>query len=583
MSGIKQDRKRAAKVLGKIGTAAVVATLAGVPSEVAQMFGVHGTSGMALAKPKPPPPPPPPPVADPRLEPLNLPGGTHWFAAWDENTAPGSADFFITPFLSDSTTGGVLGQLSASATIVPSKPLGVKVLDPISNATASAIFNAHYPLPNGPKAVSYVFGDFENGNSASQIANVKTLVNQVRGSAWSNLAYVGQFNLTPTNSSAFVRGSLPYTKADYDSSGANMANTELYPGSPTFRNKSTGDWSNANIRTGLFIAPIGRMTEVQNALNTSYNGRNTYTLGLGYHKQIPWVARFNNFGNSSLDSDGNPGNGYQFVSNAADPTKGQLPSRGDFSAQILHYRMRGAYSVNLFHEGNGGQAQVVGYSGAQAEQDVRNGWYAGVPHTTSIFNAPDSKPVTFTLNPTVDGSSGGGSASRSEQTGTIWSGVYSLSLKQMDILASNLDTNGHWIRFGSGDTAYDIFTYKDPNTGYTYGVKNGDNNDNKQKKEPLIGGSRQAFIDAGVHKLLQFDLVTTRVYYTPEDAAAGKTHNGKKLYETRTIWLYNSSYDVFTDNNRNGVGIPEPTSVGILAAAGTMSLVCRRRRTKALV
>ena len=46
------------------------------------------------------------------------------------------------------------------------------------------------------------------------------------------------------------------------------------------------------------------------------------------------------------------------------------------------------------------------------------------------------------------------------------------------------------------------------------------------------------------------------------------------------IWLLNSSYDVFGGNNqdRNGVGIPEPTSVGMLAAAGTMALVCRRRR-----
>src|SRR6185369_11730337 len=74
------------------------------------------------------------------------------------------------------------------------------------------------------------------------------------------------------------------------------------------------------------------------------------------HKQIPWVARFNNWGNNSLDTNNNPADGYRFVPGAPLPqsrlsgaqTAHQMMSRGDFSAQILHYRMRGAYSVMLF-------------------------------------------------------------------------------------------------------------------------------------------------------------------------------------------------------------------------------------------
>jgi hypothetical protein len=133
----------------------------------------------------------------------------------------------------------------------------------------------------------------------------------------------------------------------------------------------------------------------------------------------------------------------------------------------------------------------------------------------------------------------------------------------MDILASNLDTNGHWIKFGTGDTAYDIFTVKNAD-GYTY------------EDDSKTGGSRQAFIDAGIHKMLQFDLVETRVY--KDSTYTG--NNKHRDYDLRTVWLLNSSYNVFGDDNRNGVGIPEPTSLGMLAAAGTMALICRRRRAR---
>jgi len=35
------------------------------------------------------------------------------------------------------------------------------------------------------------------------------------------------------------------------------------------------------------------------------------------------------------------------------------------------------------------------------------------------------------------------------------------------------------------------------------------------------------------------------------------------------------------DNDRNGRGIPEPTTFGSLAAAGAIAVVCRRQRRKA--
>jgi len=569
MSGIKRNRKQTAKMLGTLGTAAVVATLTGVPGELAKVvFGVHGTSSMAMAAPKPKPPPPP---TAPAPASLNDDTGTHWFAAWDENTAPGSPDFFATPPASNGNVPAVQAVLSGSA--AAGRPLGIKIQAPgLLTAAANALYNTQYNP--GSRAISYIFGDLEGSPLApagtTAISQIQTMVSQVRNSTWSKNAYVGEFDLTPTSSSAWTRPStLTYTKANYDSTGVNMANTVLYPGAPNFRNASTGDFANTNIRTGLFITPIGRMTEVQQALNGGYHGLDTTTVGLNYHKQIPWVARFNNWNNASLDNDGTTANGYQFYADSAHGTAGQLPSRGDFSAQVLHYRMRGAYSINLFHEG-GASGSVMNYSSADAQQDVRNGWYGAtdphVAHVNNIFNQADDKAATMTINPNVDGTSNADTAGikRSEQSGAIWSGVYSLSLKQLDVLASNLDTNGHWIKFGMGDTAYDIFLVKN-GSGYTYADSNN-----------AYPASRYEQLDAGVHRLLQFDLVTTRVYNRESDMLA---NNNK--YTSKTIWLLNSRYDVFGGtgfNNRDGVGIPEPTSVGMLAAAGTMSLVCRRRR-----
>src|SRR5439155_9487953 len=136
---------------------------------------------------------------------------------------------------------------------------------------------------------------------------------------------------------------------------------------------------------------------------------------------------------------------------------------------------------------------------------------------------------------------------------------YSLSLKQLDILVSNLDSMNHLVKFGTVDV-YDVFTQRNA-SGYTY-------SDNSNS----LTLSRNALIEAGMHRLLQFDLVTTRVYNS-------STFTGS--YSTKTIWLLNHDYQVFTMNNRNDVGIPEPTTFGMLAAAGSMAAICRRQRRKA--
>ena len=530
----------------------------------------------------------------------------HWFADWEVNTNTAPTDFFITPFANDGTVASVKSALQVSAN--QDRPTGIKITNtPLSSASALSLFDSTYGTsPHAIQPVSYVFCDFEGDDSndndqgtiGSNVAKVKQVVQWTNASSAAGRNYVGEFALVPLSGVGFDysgkggqdptrRGAIGYTKADYNNAGVNMANTDLYPGAPDYRNKSTGDWANANIRTGLFIGPIGRMTAVQNVLNTSYNGLNksvnnadrhtAWNAQPQYHKQIPWVTRFNNFGNNSLNNTVVAGKPFAFKpglpagSLTATQTANQMLGRGDFSAMIQHYRMRGAYTVNLFEPG------VVGYTKAQMQDDVRAGWYgqtlvpsaldpnaatpttlSAIAHVNSIYGAPDAKAATMTLNPVIDGTSLAAGI-RSENSGSIWSGEYSVNMKKLDILMSNLDTVNHMIRFGTVD-AYDVFTLKNAN-GYVY---------DEPGQPNLNAPNRQQLIETGMHRLLQFDLVSTRIYNK-------STFTGG--YKTKSVWLLNQNYLVFGNNaGRGDTGIPEPTTFGMLAAAGSMSLVCRRQR-----
>ena len=587
---------RGQRLMGRIGAAAVIATLSGAPQELVHWIaGDHDTSSMALAgkppKPPPPPPPPPPGTTTPLPEALNADPSTIWFADWHVNTAATAPpNFFATPS-NYSTVPFQVSQMTASAGL--GHPLGIKIENSITGAQGQSLFNTKYAP--GDKAISYVFADIEVGDRALVQSKVTALVGQVRLSTWSKNAYVGQWDLTPLNPEDERYGRNPplppggqigsahrrWGKQEYDAMKVNMANTQLYPGAADFRNASTGDWSSPrqNIRTGLFIAPIGRMTQVQNVLNQNYNGENSAT-GLNNHKQIPWVARFNNFGNNALDNDNLPGFDYVFTPGKAlgglseTQTENQMLGRGDTSAMVAHYRARGAYSVNLFESG------VVNYTQQQFQDDVRHGW-SGDAKLNNIMAQADNKTATMTINPIVDGNGGMDSAERS---GSIWSGQYSLAITnpnsdtgkgsaaerqkgEMAILASNLDTVEHLIRFGGGETPYEIYLEKSQD-GYSWEQMGSDNTE----------GSRNALIEAGMHKMLIFDLRETRVY----NSFANVGSNNKNTYTTKTIWLLNNSYAVFTNNEgRNDQGIPEPTTFGSLAAAGALAVVCRRQRRKA--
>lgn len=471
-------------------------------------------------------------VADAQTPPTQVPGGqkpSTGFFDWDlPGIAGAPSSFTPSPFLNNNNAASVAAQLSAAQS--QGKTLAVKVVEPLTNTAARNIFNQFN--------IKYVFCDFEEVDA---VGRTRAIADLVLNSSRSSNAFIGNFNFYPKIAQDSTRPAAvnagpgdvsfhgPHFNAQYTDirgktktkTGKVMANESLYPASPDFRNPAQGNSNAPNIRSALFTLPIIRLTNVEKNLSSS-------------DAHIPYVSRFNNWGNTALDTDGDASNGYQFVQNAATPSNGQLPSRGDFQAQILHYRMRGADSVHLF-EAN--VSSVVGYGRNQARQDVDFGWRASNT-ANGIFSR---KNFAFANLTTLIGDLGAGSGDSnprsSEVAGAVWSGVYdkSGSTRRLAILLSNLS---------SVKKTIDL-----PN---------------------MVGGFRTVItklsdpVDddyvllAGEHRTLTFTL--------------GKDPSGK------TVWKLNSNTPAFLDNNRNGVGIPEPATAGLIGV-GALGLLARRRRT----
>jgi hypothetical protein len=398
---------------------------------------------------------------------------------WGDN-GPGSPSSGITPsiFLRDDNVAAVDQFLSAQ----PIK--AVKIDTPISPATVSAIYDKYN--------INFTFADYETADATSNLA---TLVNQIKASVatgpayMTNSSYVSNFAFAPIysdpTSPAAVSG-----HADYVAAGLNMASENLYPGSPSLRNPASGNSSSPNIRSALFTLPIDRLSQV------------TASLPAG-QAHVPYVDRFNNFQNSNLDNNGDSSDGYRFE------TQNQLLSRGDFQAQILHYRLRGATSVH------GLQGGVEGYTAEQFKSDINTGWNS-VAAVNDIFSDPNARLATLDTQGKADGVLRG-----LEDVGVMFSGVYSAAKGKLVLLLSNLDEQSHTISFSS-----------------KIGGKN-------------VPGDYP--VDAGMHEILQFD-------------AAG------------TNWSFIGASQVFADDNRAGVGVPEPSTIALGAAVMLIGIVGRRKR-----
>ena len=354
-----------------------------------------------------------------------------YFFNWDNANVGNGTNFADTPLLSDdpATNADTQARLATQRSL--GKPLAVRVLTPISATGPASQTLKIYPI-------QYIFADYEGPNAVTQTQNVVNTV--VNTGGLSRNAFVGNFNYYPGMQSDPTRStSVP---DEYTASHANMANPELYPGAPDFRNPANGNSTAPNIRSALFTLPIERLTVATNelygrgaSLSQTQNGSATDASFAGGFKSapnIPWVTRFNNFGNTALsNAPALPDGERPFVQTAANPAAGQLPSRGDFMAQILQYRLRGADSVNLF------QASLFDrfgnpYTDTQQQLDVNQGWFVtgqpgNVGNTVNgIFATHHYGFANLSNLVSLDTNRPGGAPLRTnfEALGVAYSGVY---------------------------------------------------------------------------------------------------------------------------------------------------------------
>jgi hypothetical protein len=295
----------------------------------------------------------------------------------------------------------------------------------------------------------------------------------------------------------------------------NMATEALYPGDASFRNPVNGNSTAPNIRSAMFTLPIERLTLA------------SQNIGVG-QAHIPYITRFNNFANGSLSNgtvprtDGVAGNQPAFNTSGAaingQAVAGQLLSRDDFQALVLHYKMRGASSYQLLDPG------VQGYTVSDYENDAQAGWNNNLVNGVlgGINGRVATMPNIVTFN---------GKLQTAEQAGVIWSAVTNDgptavvgSNEGLAILVSNLSQVAGTVSFNTRINGATLTA-----------------------TSPTLA--------AGSHMILRF------------------TKSG-------AFWSSMVSAPAFNDPalaSRDGIGIPEPTSLGLLGI-GALGVLGRRRR-----
>jgi hypothetical protein len=349
-----------------------------------------------------------------------------WQKINNSTPVPAVAGYIPAPFVS---TGNVspaaISTLTANQSAFPGK-VAVKIVGttPLTPADNALLFsNPNFQINNA-------FMDYEGPTGqATATAQAAAIRAQVKPAQ-----FIGNFQMYPGSGDSSGPTAGP-SVLQYQASGMNMANEDLYPGSPTYKNPgATGGTSTSpNIRSSLFVLPIDRASFVTANLGKHVvNGVNTRDL------HVPYVNRFNNVGNPALQNVG-----VTFTPGATPNTANQMLSRGDFSALVAHYRARGVDGVHLLDGG------VVGYTQSQFEQDAKDG-FTFAPFA-SIFSGGNAKLATLDTVSKVNGN-----VVSNESSGVVFSGVYSLtqndarlggSTGKLALLVSNLSANAANVEF----------------------------------------------------------------------------------------------------------------------------------------
>lgn len=505
-----------------------------------------------------------------------------FFFDWDNANTGSGTDFAVMADLNDDPATIAAAKTLLKSSQAEGKPLAVRISAPLSaNGPGVQLLN-QFPI-------QYVF---LNRSSANAVSQAGTLVSQVRETGASRNAFIGNIGFYPGAAFDPTRnGSV--TGDPYTSAGLNMANPLIYPGGADYRTPAAGNSVAPNIRSAMFTLPLERLTIVTNelygrgsSLSITNNGSATDAAydasGTKSGLNIPYLTRFNNFGNNALTN--STASGQQFIQNAANPANGQLLSQGDFEALALQARMRGADSVNLFKPSVTDQFGNV-YTDTQQQQDLNTGWFAtgqsgnvgnvvngifatnhyGFANMSNLISIdtdrPNAAPLRFNFETLGVAYSGVYTEAPGNTGATIGAAAYrdkfgafhaAVAASELAILITNLSDATDTIDLGT-IAGHRIFTPVDPN-----GI-----------------GQDDITVAVGTSRLVTFILKA--------QAGLGLGEIAVQNANGLPVWDETENEQVFTDNNRDGVGtgfsnaLPVPEPAGLMYL-GTIALTLLPRR-----
>ncbi len=389
---------------------------------------------------------------------------------WELNTD--TADVKGLPFLDNRLSTDLRDALLAGDI------QGVKVRNDLTDAT-----EAYY---DAALVGRHIFADFEVPSSLGD-TNDRTadLVSRFPGST------VGNFALTPLN-------------AGFGGTGVTMSNARLYPGSGFPDPAAEGGASLFPTTTAsLFGEPLKHLTETIAANPTT--------------KHVPWTTRFNNSGNPVLDNDPAAAAGIHEYAYESD----DLLSRGDFSALVSHYRLRGASGLALFLPGH------MGYTKAQMHEDVLAGWNRADEDIEALLGGSTTQTDFLVRRP------GGVVSTVVESDGAFMSGF--ANDDQMVLIVSNLDDGPlrGFVEDGTGGKAF------------------------LKQVGQAFSADQRILLSPLDHESFEFESFT----FGPNE-----------------FWFLTTNEEVFDDDVRAGIGVPEPSSSLALATIGLLVGLNRPRK-----